>query len=323
MKTRRPGGRQRALPFLVCALILGFGSAPTPAQQPTGGVVSQAEAVAKVRWTGQPGPQSEEEGRIRRNYWQIPSPVAGQVPLKATAYRPKGPGPYPLAVILHGGSNDAAVRHAWPLPHFFQLAVMLVDRGYFVIVPQRRNYGDDPNPFAEQNGDCGAADFRKALAAAADDGAATIAYMRQQTFIDQTRLLLAGHSAGGVSALALAARNPTGLVGIINFAGAKGAIPAGNWRKNCGPTHLVSVIGEYGAKTTVPSLWIYAENDLWAPPEFATLLHTAYGKGAPGKARLLITAPFGADGHVLAVQREAAEIWSRDVGAFVDGLKPL
>lgn len=295
---------------------------PAHAAEPSGPVGPIGEAVAKVRWTNQPGPQSEPEGRVQRQFWQVPSPVAGQVPLKATTYRPKGPGPFPLALMMHGGITDDGKRHELGMPHFFDLAVLLIDRGYFVVAPQRRSYGDDPNPFAEQNGSCSVADFRKALGAAAADGQATIDFMRRQPFIDGTRLLIVGHSAGGATSLAMGADTPSGLTGIINFAGGKGANPTGNWRKNCHPENLLEAVRGYGARTKVPSLWIYAQNDLWVPPDYATMMHKAYNEASGGKARLLITAAYGADGHYMALQRDGAEIWRKDVTAFVDGLRP-
>ena len=131
----------------VIAASMGF-AAPAMSQAPA--PLPQAPGVV---WTGKPGPQGPEEGPLRRQFWQVPPPVAGQVSLKATLYRPPGDGPFPLAVVSHGGTTEAAKRRKLPLPHMIALSEWLVARGFAVIVPQRRNYGDDPNPFAEDHGE--------------------------------------------------------------------------------------------------------------------------------------------------------------------------
>jgi pimeloyl-ACP methyl ester carboxylesterase len=110
-------------------------------------------------------------------------------------------------------------------------------------------------------------------------------------------------------------------MGVISFAGGKGAKPDGNWRKNCHPENLAAAMKAYGAATPVPSLWIYAQNDLWIPPDYASLLHASYNDGAKGKATLVMTPPFGADGHYLVLQKEGAEIWRRPVADFLDKLE--
>jgi dienelactone hydrolase len=199
--------------------------------------------------------------------------VAGQVPLKATVYRPLGDGPFPLAVASHGGTTDAAQRRKFPLPDMIAVSEWLVERGFAVIVPQRRNYGDDPNPFAEDHGSCTAPDFRKAGLATAADIRAAADFMKTQAFVDPERVLLVGHSAGGFGSLALAATGYPGLIGVINFGGGKGASPRGDWRQNCAPQRLVEAVKSFGTTTKVPSLWIYAENDKFLPPDFVRMMH--------------------------------------------------
>ncbi len=114
------------------------------------------------------------------------------MPLKATVYRPLGDGPFPLAVVSHGGTTDATTRRKISLPQMTAVSEWLVARGFSVIVPQRRNYGDDPNPFAEDHGPCAAPDFRKAGLATAEDIRSAADVMKAQVFVDPKRVLLVG-----------------------------------------------------------------------------------------------------------------------------------
>ena len=288
------------------------GQAPAPVRQPP-----PAPAVV---WTGRPGPQEPEEGPLRRQFWQVPPPVAGQVPLKATVYRPPGDGPFPLAVVSHGGTTDAAKRRKLPLPDMIAVAEWLVARGFAVIVPQRRNYGDDPNPFAEDHGPCAAPDFRKAGLATADDIRAAADFMKAQAFVDQKRVLLLGHSAGAFGSLALAATGYADVIGVINFGGGKGASPKNDWRQNCAPQRLVEAMKTFGATTKVPSLWIYAENDKFFPPDFARMMQEAYDAKRE-ISTLVITPAHGDDGHGMVKWRDARAMWTDAAAMFLDKLR--
>lgn len=282
--------------------------------------VNQPSSAPTVVWTGKPGPQGPEEGPLRRQFWQVSSPVAGQAPLKATVYRPPGEGPFPLAVVSHGGNTDADKRRKLALPPKIALSEWLVGRGFVVIVPQRRNYGDDPNPFAEDHGPCASPNFRKAGLATADDIRSAADFMKAQAFVDPKRVLLVGQSAGGFGSLALASAGYAGVIGVINFAGGKGASPKGNWRQNCAPQRLVETMKAFGSTTKIPSLWIYAENDKYFPPDFVRLMHEAYD-AKRGMATLVITPPHGYDGHEMVNSRDARAMWTDAAVIFLDKLK--
>lgn len=290
----------------------GLGQVPRQGNQPS--------AAPTAIWTGKPGPQGPEEGPLRRQFWQVPSPVAGQAPLKATVYKPPGQGPFPLVVVSHGGNTDADKRRKLALPPKVAVSEWLVGRGFVVIVPQRRNYGDDPNPFAEDHGSCASPNFRKAGLATADDIRSAADFMKAQVFVDPKRVLLVGHSAGGFGSLALASTGYAGVIGVINFAGGKGASPKGDWRQNCAPQKLVETMKVFGSTVKVPSLWIYAENDKYFPPEFVRMMYEAYD-AKRGIASLVITPPYGYDGHEMANSREARAMWADAAAMFLDKLK--
>jgi dienelactone hydrolase len=289
--------------------------APAMGQAPE--LVPQPSAVV---WTGKPGPQGSEEGQLRRQFWQVPPPVVGQMPLKATVYRPLGDGPFPLAVVSHGGTTDAAKRRKLSLPDMIAVSEWLVSHGFVVIVPQRRNYGDDPNPFAEDHGQCATPDFRKAGLATADDIRTAADFMKAQVFVDPKRVLLVGHSAGAFGSLVLGATGYADVIGVINFGAGKGAFPKGDWRQNCAPQLLIKTMKIFGATTRVPSLWIYAENDKFFQPDFIKMMQEAYD-AKRGISTLLITPPHGDDGHGMVNWRNARGMWSDAAATFLEKLK--
>ena len=108
--------------------------------------------------------------------------------------------------------------------------------------------------------------------------------------------------------LALAARRPAGLLGVVNVSG-------GVWRTTgegnvCGPTTLVSAMATFGARTRVPSLWLYAENDSLFPPDLVNRMRDAYAK-AGGRVELQMLPPILHDGHYLFADFSGRVKWLR------------
>jgi hypothetical protein len=76
----------------------------------------------------------------------------------------------------------------------------------------------------------------------------------------------------------------------------------------CRPDELARAAGLFGATATTPMLWVYAANDTFFAPELAAAMHAAFTR-AGGKAELIQTGAFGADGHQLFVSRGGSAIW--------------
>jgi len=104
-----------------------------------------------------------------------------------------------------------------------------------------------------------------------------------------------GQSAGGIGAVAVAAKNPPGVVAAINFAGGRGSRSHG---EVCSEGDLVDAFETFGETARMPTLWVYAENDGYFNPRLARRFHEAF-TSAGGKADLIQTGPFGKDGHGL------------------------
>ena len=78
-----------------------------------------------------------------------------------TVFRPPGNGPFPLAVINHGSTQNELRRAGYAAPQYTALTEWLVAHGYAVAVPQRPGHGKTGGTYYEDQGGCANADFRK------------------------------------------------------------------------------------------------------------------------------------------------------------------
>ena len=102
--------------------------------------------------------------------------------------------------------------------------------------------------------------FLERLEGDADDLAATLRSVAQRPDADPAHVIVIGESAGGAAGIALAARHPPGLQAVINVSG-------GLRFEECPKEEeLVAAFRAYGARSRVPSLWIYARNDSFFRP---------------------------------------------------------
>jgi dienelactone hydrolase len=77
----------------------------------------------------------------------------------------------------------------------------------------------------------------------------------------------------------------------------------------------VKAAADYGTKARVPSLWIYADNDLWFAPPVVTRMLSAY-REAGAQAEFERVPAFGVDGHAL-FDREAESYWTAAAERFL------
>ena len=109
---------------------------------------------------------------------------------------------------------------------FEPLARYLVSMGFVVLVPTRVGYGDTYGDFdPEDHGGCNAMRVEPVATAASDQVIAALSFARTLPYVDASRWVAMGQSVGGLTTVAVAWRNPPGLVGAINFAGGSGGDP--------------------------------------------------------------------------------------------------
>jgi dienelactone hydrolase len=205
-------------------------------------------------------------------------------------------------------------------PDFDSMAQWFVRRGFAVAVPQRPGHGATGGEYREDQGGCDDADFARAGLGAADSIATAVAYLRTQSFVRRTGVIVVGQSAGGWAALALASRPPTGVRAVINFAGGLGGRSWDRPDNNCGPDRLIATAGEFGRTSRIPTLWIYTENDSYFAPRLSGAMAAAF-RAAGGKVDYELLPAFGDDGHFMAERPGSEAAWGPAVERFLAALR--
>lgn len=83
----------------------------------------------------------------------------------------------------------------------------------------------------------------------------------------------------------------------------------------CNPGELVRTFRNYGEKSRIPMLWVYAENDHFFGPQIAATFYEAFTQGG-GKASFICAEPFRHDGHGL-FSLGGISIWAPMVDDFL------
>ena len=262
-----------------------------------------------------PGPQGPQIGAARRQLWLIPLP-GERLLMHTFVLRPRGDGPFPLAVINHGSNQNSVLRAHFDLSDYHRLADWFLDRGFAVALPIRPGHGATGGPYFEDQGRCAKADYVKAGLATAKSIQAAIDYLTAQPFIRKSGVAVVGQSAGGWGALALASRNPPNVKRIINFAGGRGGRVDDRAGKNCHPERLVAGAADFGRSARIPTLWLYSQNDSYFAPALSERMFTAF-RGAGGTAEYHLLPPAGADGHILINSDAAIALWAPLVERFL------
>ena len=218
----------------------------------------------------------------RQQQWLIPSAEA-KVEMRTVALLPPGRGPFPLAVINHGTTENEEERAQYPAPKFDVVASWLIARGYAVVLPQRPGHGETGGPYLESTGSCDHAHYAEAGYGAADSIQTAIDYALRQPFAKPEGVVVVGHSAGAWGALALTSRNPHSVAGVVNFSGGLGGHSYGDANRNCAPDRLVDAAATYGRTAKAPTLWLYSANDSYFGPDLSKRMADAF-RSAGGRA---------------------------------------
>jgi dienelactone hydrolase len=241
-----------------------------------------------------------------------------QVPMKAgiftvhlttRIYAPPGDGPFPLVVINHGKA-DVIPAMQKDDPFYFQ-SIEFVRRGYAVAVPIRAGFGSSGGTYYKSN-----CEFAKGARHWADSVQAAIDYARTLPYIDGAHIVVIGQSQGGLTSVALGGRNVPGVVGIIDIAG-------GMQESHCmsGDSMLVRDFRELGHKSTVPTLFLYGDNDrFWGNGTLSRQFFDAYHEGNPN-AQYFDEGVFSeGDSHMIFHLRSGEKIWLPPVRHFFESL---
>jgi len=225
--------------------------------------------------------------------------------LETTIFKPPGDGPFPLVLMNHGKSIGNP--HGQGRDRFIALAREFVSRGYAVVVPMRRGFSDSTGEYIDPG-----CDMTEHGELQANDVEAALQWLDNQSWVDRDRVIVAGQSYGGLAAVAFGARHFPGVRGIINFAGGL-KIEGGScrWKQS-----LVQAFADFGAKSDIPNLWFYGENDHHFGPRLAAELYDTYLQ-AGGRARLIAYGPFKDDAHGMTGSRDGVKVWWPETEKFL------
>jgi uncharacterized protein len=144
---------------------------------------------------------TEQDVTVGASPWALPG----------TLTMPKGAGPFPALVLVHGSGPNDADESFGPNKMFKDVAWGLATRGVAVLRYEKRTrkYGAQmvagKDPITVKN-------------EADDDAVAAVALLASTPGVDSKHIFLAGHSLGGYLAPQIAASDPQ-IAGIILFAG--------------------------------------------------------------------------------------------------------
>jgi len=230
-----------------------------------------------------------------------------------TVKRADATGRLPIALIAHGKPTTQGRMSDQHVQDNIRQARDLARRGWLAVVVMRRGFGasDGPQPVPLT---CTSTSLLGRFDGDADDLAATLNTIAQRTDADATRIIAIGVSAGGAAVTALSARNPPGLVAVVNVSG-------GLRFESCPKEDaLLSAFRGYGTKSRVPSLWIYAKNDSFFGPELVERMRGAFLDGG-GDAKLVMLEPEGKDGHAIFSTAAGRVKWLPEMDGFLRFLK--
>lgn len=253
----------------------------------------------------------------------LPLTIDGTVHQVVThVYKPSGTGPFPLVIFSHGRAPLQADRDKLQYPVLIGHANYWLRKGVAVVAPVRPGYGetggaDRENSLTRWSGSICISDpdFTQVGRNASAVVVAVHGWAVQQPWVRTDRILLAGQSVGGLTAIAASALNLPGVLASVNFAGGAGGNPAASPGSSCKPENLTRTYAAYGKLVKIPSLWLYAENDQYWGADAPQRWYAAFSAGG-SDAALVQTGPLPEhDGHSLLAF--GGRLWSVPLNAFV------
>lgn len=254
---------------------------------------------------------------LLRSFFSLPVQIDGaELKLEAMEIRPRGDGPFPLAIFAHGKPSGERQRRSLSALSYTQQVATLARQGFVALVALRRGYGSSQGTYAESDGECEATTYGPASRAGARDLAAIVAAAVERAQVDRARMLVVGESVGGITALAYGAMPAgphAGVRGIVNFAGGRGGRPVPRGEV-CQPEKLVELARALGHGVKLPTLWVYAENDRTFGPALVRQMFGAFLESARD-AKLAMLPALARDGH--RVMTDAVAQWRPAMDEFL------
>ena len=243
-------------------------------------------------------------------------------PIKVTVFRDDAREKSPYLILNHGRPANPADSVKMGRVRYSDNARYFVSKGFVVFVPTRIGYGETGGDDIEYSGNCQSRQYAPVYDAAATQTLKVIELARTLAYVDGERGLVVGQSFGGMTAIAVAAKNVRGVLGAVNFAGGGGGNPVDRPGNPCRADLLEQLFATYGQSVQIPTLWLYSENDKYFGNELPQQWFKGFlAGGSAGEFHRLppLQPPKGEDGHATFtrdpdVWRPAFESFLRKIG---------
>ena len=238
--------------------------------------------------------------------------------MPVTIYRPVGDGPFPLLVFNHGRATPSKrVSQGRYRPDV--AARYFTAKGLVVMVPTRIGYWETYSDFdPEDTGNPNSPRFEAFDEAVYAQVMATVNFAKTLPYVDTSRWLVGGQSAGGHTSVVVISKAPPGLIGGINFAGGSGGNPDTRPGNPYAPASLESNWAGLAKTAKAPMIWLYWPNDKYWGPDVPKSWHKAWlANGGRAEFPVFPRSP-GEEGH--HGLDEDMDHWLPHVDAFLGSL---
>ncbi|BEU02678.1 hypothetical protein OAG1_14780 [Agarivorans sp. OAG1] len=140
-----------------------------------------------------------------------------QIQLEATLYKPAGEGPFPLVIFNHGSTGPGVIPDTLTIKPW-GFGAYLNKHNIALLIPMRRGRGASQGRYKESY-NCSVNSVESGINYASQSLDATMQYLQQQTWLDQEKIVISGHSRGGLLSVVYAAKHPQKFKGVVNFSG--------------------------------------------------------------------------------------------------------
>ena len=238
---------------------------------------------------------------------------SGEITLHGVLYKPEGTGPFPAVIYNHGSAPGMMSKEA-----FAALGPVFASHGWVFFGPYRRGQGLSASAGPYIGDQIAAAEKAGGVSAAAatmvrlletdhlDDQLAGLAWLRKQSFVQPSRIAVAGNSFGGIETV-LGVERGGYCAGIDSAGGAQ------SWAR---APELQSLMTRAVRNAKAPIFFFQAANDFDLSPS-KTL--SAEMNEVSKTYKLKIYPPYGdspRDGHSFGYF--GSGVWAEDVFGFLN-----
>jgi dienelactone hydrolase len=237
---------------------------------------------------------------------------SGGLTLAGYLYQPPGPGPFPAVLWNHGSEPDPGGG-----PQFDSVAAVFVPAGFAVFAPMRRGHSDSQGEYIRESireesslhGQAPGLRLGVHLleTSQVDDQLAGLAFLKRQSFVDTTRLVVAGCSFGGIQTI-------FGAAGHVGYRAAVPISPAAlSWENN---PDLQSRLKDVVSKIDIPVFLIQPAKDASLEPA-KVLGPILMRRNAANRVKIFpAVGPEAQQAHCFG-GAQGMHIWAPEVVAFV------